>query len=138
MAKTEEDVNDPESVTGHIAKLDPSIRDTVQQLREIILSADKQVAECIKWNNPSFFYTGPMQPFDPKEYKRWIIVFNLHKNRIMLVWPSGGRIEDTTGLLEGDYKDGRRTIVFKDMAGVKDKEKAVKQAIKKWIKLADK
>ncbi len=39
-------------------------------LRNIILSTDKEIGERIKWNNPSFYYTGEMKPFDPKEYKR--------------------------------------------------------------------
>ena len=56
-----------------------------------------------------------MKEFDPKEYKRDIIVFNLFKGRIMLVFPSGAKVKDASGLLEGDYKDGRRFIVFKDV-----------------------
>jgi len=53
------------------------------------LSTDKEIGERIKWNNPSFYYTGEMKLFDPKEHKREIIVFNLYKGRIMLVFPSG-------------------------------------------------
>ena len=53
-----------------------------------------------------------MKPFDPKEYKRDLIVMNLHKGRIMLVFPSGAKVNDTSGLLEGDYKDGRRLAIF--------------------------
>ena len=56
-----------------------------------------------------------MKEFDPKEYKRDIIVFNLFKGRIMLVFPGGAKVKDASGLLEGDYKDGRRFIVFKDV-----------------------
>ena len=79
-----------------------------------------------------------MKPFDPKEYKREIVVFNLFKGKIMLVFPSGAKVNDTTGLLEGDYKDGRRLIVFKDMKDVKSKEKALQKVIKDWLKLIEK
>lgn len=72
---------DQEQVTLHIQKLDGSIRDTIQMLREIILNTDAEISEQIKWNNPAFFYYGEMKPFDPKEYKRDMIVFNLFKNR---------------------------------------------------------
>src|SRR4030095_5433079 len=99
--------NDTKEVTAHIKKLDPEVGKIVQTLREIILSTDKEVGERIKWNTPSFYYTGEMKPFDPKEYKREIIVFNLFKNRIMLVFPSGAKVNDRSGVLEGDYKDGR-------------------------------
>jgi len=131
-------LTDKEQVTEHIHKLDPEIRKVIELIRKIILSTDNEIAERIKWNNPSFYYTGEMKPFDPKEYKREIVVFNLFKNRIMLVFPSGAKINDTTGLLEGDYKDGRRLIVFKDMDDVISKKKGLQHVIKIWLSLIDK
>jgi hypothetical protein len=135
MAKAK--LTDTEQVTEHIQKLDQSIVVIVQTLRESILKTDKAIGERIKWNNPSFYYTGEMQPFDPKEYKREIIVFNLFKNRVMLVMPSGAKVNDSSGLLEGDYKDGRRLIIFKDLKDVKAKEKNLQAVIKKWLTLID-
>lgn len=125
-------------VTQHIQKLDVSIRDTIQLLREIILSTDTEISEQIKWNNPAFYYKGEMKPFDPKEYKRDMIVFNLHKNRIMLVFPGGAKVNDTSGLLTGSYADGRRIAIFNDMDDVKVKELALRNVIKQWLKLVDK
>ena len=130
-------LSDQEQVTQHIKKLDASIRPVIEYLRQTILATDKEIGERIKWNNPSFYYTGEMKPFDPKEYKRDIIVMNLYKGRIMLVFPSGAKVKETSGLLEGDYKDGRRTIVFSDLADVKSKEKAMQGIIKNWLKLVD-
>jgi len=88
MAKA---LSDSEKVTEHIQKLDVSIAETVDVIRQIILTTDKEIAEQIKWNSPSFYYSGEMKPFDPKEYKRDIIVMNLHKNNIMLVLPTGAK-----------------------------------------------
>jgi hypothetical protein len=127
-----------EQVTQHIQKLDESIRDTVQLLREIILNTDTEISEQIKWNNPAFYYNGEIKPFDPKEYKRDMIVFNLHKNRIMLVFPSGAKVNDQSGLLTGDYADGRRVVVLKDMQLVKEKAAGLRSVIKQWLKLVDK
>jgi hypothetical protein len=110
----------------------------VESLRKIILGTDKEIGERIKWNNPSFYYSGEMKPFDPKEYKREIIVFNLYKGRIMLVFPSGAKLKDATGFLEGEYKDGRRIVVFKDMEDVKSKEKVLQKVIRDWLKFVDK
>lgn len=56
-----------------------------------------------------------MKPFDPKEYKRDIVVMNLHKGKILLVFPTGARINDGTGILEGKYTDGRRVVIITDM-----------------------
>ena len=131
-------LSDSEQVTADIKKLKPTVGKIVESIRQIILSTDTEIAERIKWNNPSFYYTGEMKPFDPKEYKREIAVFNLFKGRIMLVFPSGAKVNDVSGLLEGDYKDGRRLVVFKDMEEVKLKEKTLKKIIKDWLKLVDK
>ena len=131
-------LTDSGEVTEHINKLDPGIGKIVQALRKIILSTDKEIGERIKWKNPSFYFTGEMKPFDPKEFKREIIVFNLFKNRIMLVFPSGVKINDKSGLLEGEYKDGRRITVFKDLKDVKAREKDLQAVIKQWLKSVDK
>jgi hypothetical protein len=130
-------LSDAEQVAAHIQKLEPVLRKTIETLRNIILSTNKEIGERIKWNNPSFYYTGEMKPFDPKEYKREIIVFNLYKGRIMLVFPSGAKVNDTSGFLEGDYKDGRRIVVFADLKDVKAKEKKLQEVIKKWLSLVE-
>jgi hypothetical protein len=131
-------LTDTEQVTAHIKKLDPSLGKIIETIRQIILHIDKEISERIKWNNPSFYYTGEMKPFDPKEYKREIAVFNLFKERIMLVFPSGAKVNDRSGLLEGDYKDGRRITIFKDLKDVRSKEKLLQAIIKKWLTLVDK
>ena len=131
-------LSDEEQVTAHIKKLEPELAKTIKVIRQIILSTDKEIGERIKWNNPGFYYTGEMKPFDPKEYKREIIVMNLFKGRIMLVFPSGAKVNDTSGLLEGDYKDGRRILIFKDLDDVYSKKKALQAVIKKWLELVDK
>ena len=79
-----------------------------------------------------------MPPFDPKEYKRDIIVMNLFKGRVMLVFPSGAKVNDHSGLLEGDYKDGRRITVFKDLKDIKEKQQVLQKVILDWIKLVNK
>ena len=137
MAKSK-DINDPVSITKYIQTLDPSLAKIVEAIRQIILEADKEIGEQIKWNSPSFFYTGEMKPFNPKEYKRDIVVLNLHKGYALLVFPTGSKVNDTTGLLEGDYKDGRRLAKFQDMNDVKAKGKALQKVIKEWLILVDK
>ena len=137
MAKSVK-LTDTEQVTAHIKKLDPSFGKIIETIRQIILKTDKEIGEHIKWNNPSFYYTGEMKPFDPKEYKREIIVMNFFKERIMLVFPSGAKVNDKSGLLEGDYKDGRRITIFKDMKDLKSKEKLLQSVIKNWLTLVDK
>jgi hypothetical protein len=132
------DINDPGSVTAHIEKLDPGFANIVEAVRKFILQTDPEVGEQIKWNSPSFFYTGTMKPFDPKTYKRDIVVMNLRKNEILLVFPTGATINDNIGLLEGKFTDGRRTVKFTTMDDVKRKGKDLQEVIKKWLSLVEK
>ena len=86
-----------------------------------------------------FFYSGEMRPFNPKEYKRYLIVFNLFKQDcIRLVFPSGAKVNDTSGLLEGDYADGRRLAHFYSMNDVEAKKQQIQRVIKEWLRLLDK
>jgi hypothetical protein len=125
--------SETEQVNDYVANLNPSIREVVEGLRKIILSADKQIGEQLKWNSPAFYYTGEMKPFNPKEYKRDIVVMNLHRGNVLLVFPTGAKIDDTTGLLEGKYTDGRRIVNIKDLDDVKLKEKALTKVLKQWL-----
>jgi hypothetical protein len=136
MAKSK-DENDSIGVTNFIQKLEPKVAEIVEEIRQIIISTDKIIDEQIKWNSPSFFYSGEMKPFDPKEYKRDLAVLNIRKE-IMLVFPTGASINDTTGVLEGTYTDGRRLVYFKNLADVKMKKESLQQVIKAWIELIDK
>jgi len=108
-------------------------------LRKIILAIDDEIGEHIKWNAPSFLYIGEMKPFDPKEYKRYVIVSNVYqKDCIRLVFPTGAKISDASGLISGDYADGRRLAFFHNMEEVKAKEEALRNVVKTWLILLDK
>ena len=133
MTKTES-----EQVSELIAKHDPAIQEILEALRKTVLGVNKEIAEQVKWNSPCFHYTGEMKPFNPKEYKRDIVVVNLHKGRVLLVFPTGARIEDTSGLLQGEYKDGRRLVPIEDMKDFKSKKKGLQIVIAEWIKRIDK
>src|SRR5215469_4823010 len=126
--------SEPDKVDAYMQKLKHPLAEVVAALRKIILSTDNEIGEEIKWNAPTFFYAGEMKPSDPKEYKRYLVVFNLHqKDCIRLVFPSGAKVKDTSGLLEGDYTDGRRLAFFHDMKEVKSKQASLQRAIKKWL-----
>ncbi|MFC0772797.1 DUF1801 domain-containing protein [Terrimonas alba] len=132
------DIHNPAAVTAYIQKLDPVFAKAIETLRQSILGAGKEIGEQIKWNSPSFFYTGEMKAFNAKEYKRDIVVMNLHKGNILLVFPTGATIKDSSGLLEGDYNDGRRLMRFNDLADIKAKSKALQTIIKTWLSQVEK
>jgi hypothetical protein len=128
-----------EKVDEFMSNLKYPLFDVVHYLREFILRVDKEIGEEIFWNAPAFFYTGKMKPFKPKEHKRYIVGFNLFKKDcVRLIFLRGASVSDTTGLLEREYKDGRRIASFKSIDDIKGKEKELKKIIKQLVKLVDK
>jgi hypothetical protein len=78
-----------EKVDAYMQELMHPLANVAEALRKIILSTDPEIGEEIKWNAPAFFYSGEMKPSDPKNYKRSLAVFNLHrKDCIRLVFSS--------------------------------------------------
>jgi hypothetical protein len=117
----------PEKVHDYIKKMKHPLVDVVKSLRKIILSAGAEIGEEIKWNAPTFSYAGEMGLSDPKEYERYIIVFNLcRKDCIRLVFPRRAKVKDTSGLLEGEYPDDRRLAMFYSLQDVAAKEKQLR------------
>jgi hypothetical protein len=131
--------SESEKVNEYMKNLKHPLRDVVETLRQIILETDSEIGEEIKWNAPAFFFTGEMEPFNPKEFKRHIIVFNLFKQDcIRLVFWGGAKVDDASGFLEGDYEDGRRLAMFCNLKDVQSKKKSLQKVIKQQLKLLDK
>jgi hypothetical protein len=127
------------SVDSYMERLVHPLKEVAMALRQTILRADPAIGEEIKWNAPAFFYTGEMKPFNPKEYKRYLVVFNLFKKDcIRLVFWGGAKADDKSGFLEGDYADGRRLAVFHGLQDVRSKKKVLQNTLKLQLKLLDK
>ncbi len=130
---------EPEQVDAYMRAMKHPLKSAVEELRAIILNADSGIGEEVKWNAPTFFYTGTMAEFDPKQHKRHVVVFNLFKKDcVRLVFPSGASIGDTSGLLVGDYADGRRLALFSSIDEVHSKRLALERVIKKWLNALEK
>ena len=110
------------------------IADVVQALRQLILKTDPEIGEEIRWNAPAFFFTGELEPSDPKLYQRYLVVFNLfRKDCIRLVFWRGASVKDAAAFLEGDYADGRRLAMFHDMADVTSQRTALRNVITQQV-----
>lgn len=131
-------MNSPAAVSDHIQKLSPDISSLVEKVRQSILGVDAEIGEQIKWNSPSFFYTGEMKPFDPKTYKRDIAVMNLRKNEILLVFPTGESVKGVSGILEGNYTDGRRIVRILDASDFEKKLPELQKVIAAWLSTIEK
>jgi hypothetical protein len=130
--------SEPDKVDAYINRLKHPLKDVIVSLRKIILEADPEIGEEIKWNAPTYFYTGEMEHSDPKLYKRYLIVFNLFKKDcIRLVFWGGGKVNDKSGFLQGDYADGRRLALFHSFDDVKSNKKHLLNALKQQLKHLD-
>lgn len=137
MAKTSKPSMEEQVATFYKTNEHP-LKDVINSLRKVILDGGAEIGEQIKWNSPAFYFTGEMRDFDPKEYKRDIVVINLHKKDVvLLVFPTGAKVTDTSGLLEGDYPDGRKVAKFTSVSEVQSKEEALKSVLTKWLELVE-
>jgi hypothetical protein len=129
-------ISEPEKVDDFLNNLEYPLLDVVKYIRAFILSIDKNIGEGIYWNVPTFYFTGKLEPFDAKEYKRYIVGFNFFKKDcIRLIFLKGALVNDAANILEGDYKDGRRIVNIFSLEDLKQKEKALKKIVKELISI---
>lgn len=115
------------SVDEFMRNLDHPFKTEVQALRGLILDANKEIAEEIKWNAPSFSFRGD-----------YLVTFNLwEKERIHLVFhhPEVPKVQST--LLEGKY-DRRRMAYFTSLEDIRLKRFALQKVLKDLIRLQKK
>ena len=141
MAKKENPNTKPsesDEVDEYMQRLKHPLADVLEALRQIILKTDVTIGEEIKWNAPTFFYMGEMRPFNPKEYKRYLVVSNVFRQDcIRLVFWGGARADDGSGFLEGDYPDGRRLATFYGLPDVRSKKKALQTVLRTQLETLD-
>lgn len=125
------------NVSEYISTLESSEQELVNAVRQLVLAIDPEIKEHIKWNSTAFFYSGEMEAFDAKEYKRDLLVVNLHRGKFLLVFPTGAKIEDS--ILKGkNYPDGRKIITLEHLGDLKKIELALQAGIVNWINQIEK
>lgn len=138
MPKKESNLNlgisEPSVVTEYLKTSTYSLLELANYIRQFILQIDSSIGEGIYWNAPTFFYTGELKPFNSKEYKRYIVGYNLFKQDCLrLVFLQGAIASDLGKILEGNYSDGRRIASFKSIEDFKTKENDFKEIIIKIL-----
>ncbi len=131
--------SEADEVGAFIRAMKHPLKPVVEELRAIILATDPAIGEEIKWNSPAFFYSGPMAEFDAREHRRHLAVVNVFKKDcVRVVFLSGARTGDTSGLLTGDYADGRRLALFSSVEEVRSQKTALERVIRKWLDTLEK
>lgn len=121
----------PQEVTRFLSTLKHPLKKEVAELRALILSADKDITEHIKWNAPSFCFRGEDR-----------ITFTLNKpDRIQLVFHRGAKVKratgfvfvDKSGLIEWKTQD-RGVVTFLDAKGIAQKKTTFIALVRHWMK----
>lgn len=123
-----------ENADALLSQLKHEMLEEIHALRKIILDADPNIEEQVKWNSPAYFFTGNMENYDPKSYLKDLLVLHLRKpNQILMVFPNGALITPPLDVLEGDYEDGRRMISIEKGEDLNEKSQAIQQCIRTLI-----
>lgn len=121
----------PENVAAFLAALDHPFKAEILALRQIILDADKSIAEGIKWNTLSF-----------RTQDYFATVHLRAKDGVQVILHRGAKVRDNSGvitipdpaaLLEWLAQD-RASVRFRDMPDIESKRAALTKVIRAWIK----
>lgn len=112
-----------EKVNEFMQQFNHPLQQEMDAVREIIMNANANIGEHIKWGMPSFFYKNDMATFAPKA-----------KKYIQIVFHKGALIDDGSGLLEGDHPE-RRDAKFHNMEDVRAKKAGLEKVINDWVKI---
>jgi uncharacterized protein YdhG (YjbR/CyaY superfamily) len=108
-------------VDDWFARYDNPQKAVMQRVRQIILSADPRVGECIKWGTPTFTYEGNLASFNPRS-----------KAHVSLLFHTGGQIPGAHRRLEGTG-DTARTMRILDLADADAARADLDAVVKAWI-----
>lgn len=120
-----------ENVETFLAALEHKFKPEILALRQVILDADPNIAESIKWNAPSFRTSEHFATFQLRANDGVLVILHLGaKTRDTST--SGIAIADPDGLLEWLAKD-RASAKFRDQADIQAKRSAFTHIIRQWI-----
>jgi hypothetical protein len=110
------------------------LKKELEAVRRLILGANRDIREGIKWKSPSFRTTDYFATTNLRgkagEERVWLILHTGAKVKDNA--KSGMTIADPDGLLEWLAKD-RCVVTFRDANDVKVKGAALQEIIKQWI-----
>ena len=100
-------------------------KDAMLRVREVVLSADGRMSECVKWSTPTFTYKGNLASFQPRARK--FVSLLVHR---------GSEIPGDHPVLEGDAPLAR-TMRFADVADVETRRAELEAVVRGWCDSKD-
>lgn len=127
------DTEEKEKIDNLIAPLNVDMLNIVNAIRALVLGTDPLIKEQVKWNSPSFFYTGALKNERAKDYPGDILVLHTRKKLPLLIFPSGKLIDSFDHFFDEKYDDGRKMIQIKSQAHFELIQIPLSEMIKEWI-----
>jgi hypothetical protein len=66
VRKSISSLNNTDAVNEFMNKLEHPLKSEMEAIRTVILSANNEITEGIKWNAPSFYFNGYLRPSTPE------------------------------------------------------------------------
>ncbi len=101
-------------------------KELLLKIRDVVLSADPRMQECIKWKTPTFAYKGNLFSFNPRSKKHASLLFH-----------TGASIEGAFPLLEGETPVAR-TAKIVDADQLEQVTEQLRTIVKVWCDTNDK
>ncbi len=101
------------------------LKDVMLYVRDIILSSDERINECIKWKSPTFIYNGNIASFNPRT-----------KKHVSLMFHTGAEIPGKFPHFEGSGNVARYLKIF-DMEQAKLISDEIVSIINSWCKMKE-
>lgn len=118
-------------VDEFFTELEHPQKEVLLELRKLILKADREITEHIKWKGPSFCFDGEDR-----------VTTNIHRDgSVMMVFhrgakvkdPDGFAFDDKGGLMEWKAAD-RSVIMLADADDLGAKKEAISDTVARWVR----
>lgn len=123
-------MNTATDVNAFMAQLDHPRKAEIEAIRAIILGADPQIRESIKWNAPSFSITEHFATFKLRPVETVQLVFHTGAKVKSTTTPIA--INDPAGLLTWAAQD-RCVATFADMQDITFRTTALVAIVNQWV-----
>jgi hypothetical protein len=129
--------DDSEAVDGFMAKLDRPLREKMETVRSVMLSADRRITEGIKWNAPSCYCHEWFATFNRSPRAKDLVQVIFHRGAKAKPGEKSRYVEDPSGILE--WITNERCIAkFDGMRDIEMKKDALRRVVAQWVgKLSD-
>lgn len=119
-------MNNTKKVDEFLAKLEHPLKAELEAVRSIIVNANSQMEEDVKWGGPSFFYKEEFATFNPRI-----------KNYVALIFHKGELLNIKSDFLEEATK-GKVYAKFYSMDDVTANKALIEKMVNTWVELMDK